>query len=151
MTIKQKLIVFASSMVLVAMVIATLVSNVVFNNMLTNSAVRYLETASYSAQELLKARREQMHVAISWADEMEGMPTALARRDTAALEEQLRRVIQACPFFGFWHVFGCAGYGAQLHGWHAAGLWSAFPKRFGSDAAGRYGGGLCPGSDRRPV
>lgn len=38
MTIKQKLIVFASSMVLVAMVIATLVSNVVFNNMLTNSA-----------------------------------------------------------------------------------------------------------------
>ena len=71
MTIKQKLIVFASSMVLVAMVIATLVSNVVFNNMLTNSAVRYLETASYSAQELLKARREQMHVAISWADEME--------------------------------------------------------------------------------
>ncbi len=88
MTIKQKLIVFASSMVLVAMVIATLVSNVVFNNMLTNSAVRYLETASYSAQELLKARREQMHVAISWADEMEGMPTALARRDTAALEEQ---------------------------------------------------------------
>ena len=46
MTIKQKLIVFASSMVLVAMVIATLVSNVVFNNMLTNSAVRYLETAS---------------------------------------------------------------------------------------------------------
>lgn len=101
MTIKQKLIVFASSMVLVAMVIATLVSNVVFNNMLTNSAVRYLETASYSAQELLKARREQMHVAISWADEMEGMPTALARRDTAALEEQLRRVIQACPFLAF--------------------------------------------------
>ena len=57
MTIKQKLIVFASSMVLVAMVIATLVSNVVFNNMLTNSAVRYLETASYSAQELRVGNR----------------------------------------------------------------------------------------------
>ena len=109
MTINQKLTVFAASMVLLAMVIVGLVSNLVFNQMLTNSATTYLETATNSAQELLQSRQEQMQVAVSGADKLSAVAAAMKQGEPAVLNDQLAQAVQACPFLDFGVFLDCDG------------------------------------------
>ena len=89
MPIRQQLLVFTSSVVILAMLIVAAVSSVVFRNLLTHSAMSYLETASYSAEELLQSRREQVAAVVARDAEKEDLCLPLEAGEEETLTERL--------------------------------------------------------------
>ena len=101
MPIRQQLLVFTSSVVILAMLIVAAVSSVVFRNLLTHSAMSYLETASYSAEELLQSRREQVAAVVARDAEKEDLYLLLETGEETALTARLLEYQQLWPFIDF--------------------------------------------------
>lgn len=101
MSINRQILIFTSSMVVLAMAVLYTISSMVFNKMQQNTAFNYLETTSCIAEGFLEARLAEMDHTCAIAVSAYDLPEAIADRDEEKLMDCLYFLRRVCPYLSF--------------------------------------------------
>lgn len=112
MSINRRLIIFTSSAIILSMMLVYFVSSAVLNRVQLNSAYSYLETAAYSARNLLEQRLDEMESAALLLIAFNDIAGMAAAGDAAALQARLLELKQMYPYLSVGLILGASG--AQL-------------------------------------
>ena len=101
MSINKKLMLFAAVLVVVPMLILSVVSNMVLDSQIEESAQNYLKNTLIIARNSMLNRLEEMKISCRFTGQTSSFQNYLANRDLNGLEAEARKLKESCSYLDF--------------------------------------------------
>ena len=101
MSINKKLMLFAAVLVVVPMLILSVVSNMVLDSQIEESAQNYLKNTLIIARNSMLNRLEEMKKSCEFIGQTSSFQNYLANRDLNGLEAEARKLKESCSYLDF--------------------------------------------------